>query len=415
MAHFTILMPTFNNCRTLPYSISSVLAQDYPDFELFIVGDGCPDESRQIITSFARNDPRIRFFDNPKGPRHGELHRHAALQEASGRFVTYLSDDDLMLPQHLATITPYLEDGYTFVHTLPVHVLPERMLPDPRAIVIPSLSDKTLYLHIGGTEIAGCVDALLAGVNFLSLSAVAHSMDFYRTLPFGWRTSPAEIPTDLYMWQQCVSAPSFRATGIYAATIIHCGKDLRGSWSIDERLAEIRSWSEILERPYLSRDITSATFSYCMAQLQKDQRMIADLSSRLSTTQSHLQQTQRQRTAREEELRAARLSEASMMATLEAVHTSLTWQIAERIRRYPWLTRTCRQIARCLFRSEALAGSANSYLAAIEPDYDRTTTSPNVDHHSDTQTHHSHRSSDRPHTDAPHRQESKTRAQHPVE
>jgi GalNAc5-diNAcBac-PP-undecaprenol beta-1,3-glucosyltransferase len=349
MAHFTILMPTFNNCRTLHYSVASVLAQDYPDFELFIVGDGCPDESRQIITSFARKDPRVRFFDNPKGPRHGELHRHTALQEASGRYVTYLSDDDLMLPQHLSTIMRYLENGYTFVHTLPVHVLPETMSDDAGAISIPGLKGKTLYLHVGGIEIADSVNDIRSGLNFLSLSAVTHSLEFYRSLPCGWRTTPEGIPTDLYMWQQCIAAPSFRATGIYAATIIHCGKDLRKDWSLDERLAEIRTWSEILERPNLSHDITAATFSYCMARLRNDQRIIAELSNTLSTTQSHLLQTQHELAARADELRAARVAEASTQATLEALHSSLTWQTAERIRRYPWLTRMCRRIARYLF------------------------------------------------------------------
>ena len=61
-------------------------------------------------------DPRVRWFDNPKGPRHGELHRHAALQEARGEIVCYLCDDDLWLPDHVERMRALLDGARLRVH-----------------------------------------------------------------------------------------------------------------------------------------------------------------------------------------------------------------------------------------------------------------------------------------------------------
>ena len=90
----TVLIPTYNHGSLLRYSVASALRQTVRDLEIFIVGDGVPDATREIVAEL-QHDPRVRFFDNPKGPRHGELHRHAALRQASGEIVCYLSDDDL--------------------------------------------------------------------------------------------------------------------------------------------------------------------------------------------------------------------------------------------------------------------------------------------------------------------------------
>ena len=57
----------------------------------------------------------MRFFDFPKGPRNGEAYRHEVLQEAKGRIVAYLCDDDLLLPDHVAAMSRVLADA-DFAH-----------------------------------------------------------------------------------------------------------------------------------------------------------------------------------------------------------------------------------------------------------------------------------------------------------
>ena len=91
--------PTQNHGPTLRASIASALRQTSP-VEIFVIGDGVPDETRQILHEITNFDMRVLFFDHPKGPCHGEIYRHRALLQERGRIVCYLADDDLYLPHH---------------------------------------------------------------------------------------------------------------------------------------------------------------------------------------------------------------------------------------------------------------------------------------------------------------------------
>ena len=59
MPRVTVVMATYNWAPVLPYSIASVLDQRFDDFELWVVGDGCTDESAAVVTSVG--DRRVRW------------------------------------------------------------------------------------------------------------------------------------------------------------------------------------------------------------------------------------------------------------------------------------------------------------------------------------------------------------------
>src|SRR5215210_672377 len=70
-----------------------------------------------------------------------------------------------------------------------------------------------IAFYDGDLTVPAYRESLLSGINFVALSSGAHTTEMYRRLPHGWRTTPAGIPTDLYMWQQFLSNPRCRATG----------------------------------------------------------------------------------------------------------------------------------------------------------------------------------------------------------
>jgi GalNAc5-diNAcBac-PP-undecaprenol beta-1,3-glucosyltransferase len=229
MPRATVLIPTHDHGPLLRYSVRSALAQSVEDIEVFIVGDGVPDETREIAAELGR-DPRVRFFDNPKGPSRGELHRHEALKEAGSEVVCYLSDDDLWLPDHVETVLPLLREA-DFAGAFQVVVLEDGSLkPTATDISLPYYR----RLMLSGSR----------GVNRVPLSSGAHTMEMYRRLPHGWRTSPPEAATDLYMWQQFLSIPGCRAVSATRPTVLQFPSPARRSWSLQERVDELDLWSE---------------------------------------------------------------------------------------------------------------------------------------------------------------------------
>ena len=68
----TVVMPTHDHGMLVHSAVRSALAQSHSNFELLVIGDGVPDETRYIFAKYQQSDSRIAFFDYPKGPRHGE-------------------------------------------------------------------------------------------------------------------------------------------------------------------------------------------------------------------------------------------------------------------------------------------------------------------------------------------------------
>jgi len=121
---FSILLPTHNRAGVLPFAIRSVLAQSVEDFELLIVGDGCTDNTADVITSF--KDPRIRWFDLPKAAYFGYANRNIALRQAKGALIAFMAHDDLWLPDHLEILADAFKDKKTEIaYSRPVWVAPD--------------------------------------------------------------------------------------------------------------------------------------------------------------------------------------------------------------------------------------------------------------------------------------------------
>ena len=105
----SIITATYNRSNVLGLAIASVRRSTFADWELWVIGDACTDDTAEVVASFA--DPRIHFinlernFGEQSGPNN-EGFRHCR-----GRYIAYLNHDDLWLPNHLETLVAGLEDS----------------------------------------------------------------------------------------------------------------------------------------------------------------------------------------------------------------------------------------------------------------------------------------------------------------
>jgi glycosyltransferase involved in cell wall biosynthesis len=102
----TVIMPAYNAEEFLEESISSILNQTFPDFELLIGDDGSTDRTMEIIQSFS--DERIIVIRNEKNL--GIPYTLNRLIKASrGEYIARQDSDDISLPKRLEKQVAFLD------------------------------------------------------------------------------------------------------------------------------------------------------------------------------------------------------------------------------------------------------------------------------------------------------------------
>ena len=92
-------------------AIESVLAQDYPHWELLLVDDGSGDRSAAIARAAAeRLGPKARYLEHPGRENRGTgPSRNLGARHARGQYLAFLDADDVWLPSALGTAVRLLE------------------------------------------------------------------------------------------------------------------------------------------------------------------------------------------------------------------------------------------------------------------------------------------------------------------
>ena len=94
MRLLSIVIANYNYGRFLEEAIQSVLAQSCQDFELIICDGGSTDDSVEIIKRHAK---RVAWWCSEKDGGQSDAF-NKGFAHATGRFLTWLNADDIMLP-----------------------------------------------------------------------------------------------------------------------------------------------------------------------------------------------------------------------------------------------------------------------------------------------------------------------------
>jgi O-methyltransferase len=99
MPRFSIVIPTRQRADTLQFAIETALAQTHTDFEVVVQNNGDDQATNDVVASFG--SPRIVLSCSPDIlPQSANF--EAGLMASSGEFVTFIGDDDGMMPDACA-------------------------------------------------------------------------------------------------------------------------------------------------------------------------------------------------------------------------------------------------------------------------------------------------------------------------
>ena len=89
---YSVIVPLFNKEPHIADTITSILNQTYPHFEVIFVNDASTDNSREIAARFS--DPRITIIDRETSGAGGYAARNYGINYANHKLIAFLDADD---------------------------------------------------------------------------------------------------------------------------------------------------------------------------------------------------------------------------------------------------------------------------------------------------------------------------------
>jgi glycosyltransferase involved in cell wall biosynthesis len=87
----SVIVPTFNGAKKIPFLLNALKVQSYKDFELVIVIDGSTDNTSEVLKPFMLEFDTIRVITQANGGRANVRNRGA--NEAAGDIIIFYDDD----------------------------------------------------------------------------------------------------------------------------------------------------------------------------------------------------------------------------------------------------------------------------------------------------------------------------------
>jgi glycosyltransferase involved in cell wall biosynthesis len=149
-------LPVFNGQEYLRECLDSLLAQTFTDFELIVSDNASSDATPDIVTEYARHDPRIRFVRSTTNRGVASNHRRV-LGLAQGSLFKWCGADDRCAPDFLVECVAALDDN------------PDAVLAYPRSEVIDEAGEviarTTEHLPLDSSDVVERFTTLLSAIS----------------------------------------------------------------------------------------------------------------------------------------------------------------------------------------------------------------------------------------------------------
>lgn len=118
---FSIIMPVYNSEKTVYRAVSSVIEQDYQNFELIVVDDGSKDNSLTICKEFEARCKKIKVITQANsGPSSA---RNCGLDYIDGDYLMFLDSDDCLDKGALTVIEKHISRNLCDVYFIAWNIM----------------------------------------------------------------------------------------------------------------------------------------------------------------------------------------------------------------------------------------------------------------------------------------------------
>jgi glycosyltransferase involved in cell wall biosynthesis len=112
LPYVSIVVPAYNQEKYLDETIQSILHQDYELIELIVLDDGSQDNTKKLLQKY---DHQFYYASHPNMGQANTLNK--GWFKARGEILSYLSADDLLMPNAVSTAVRYLNEDPNIVLT----------------------------------------------------------------------------------------------------------------------------------------------------------------------------------------------------------------------------------------------------------------------------------------------------------
>ncbi len=213
----SIVTPVYNQAEYLAETIESVLAQDYPNIEYIVLNDGSTDHTEKVLSHYT---------GRLKWETQGNIGQSETLNKgwnaSGGKYLGYLSSDDLLHPTAVSELVKALENDVDIVCAYP-----DCTLINERSVVIKNRVCREFDLE----ELIVCQEC------YIGPGAIFRS-DAYRRVG-GWKAH-LKLAPDREFWMRLAGHGSF-----------HFEKKVLAGYRVHRASISYKDVSEDISREYL--------------------------------------------------------------------------------------------------------------------------------------------------------------------
>ena len=101
----SVIIPMYNCAPVIVRCLDSI---DYPDCEIIVVNDGSIDNGAEVVEQYVATHPHVRLINKPNGGVSSA--RNLGIQEAIGKYISFIDADDYIVSGGLERIVLIAED-----------------------------------------------------------------------------------------------------------------------------------------------------------------------------------------------------------------------------------------------------------------------------------------------------------------